>query len=143
MLVVTHEMDVIKDLCHEVAVMESGRIIEQGSVLDVFVRPRTETARTFVGTVIPHEIPSRVRERLGGAALLHLLLIDEQVTAPLVSGLIHRFGVQVNILHADMTDIQGHTVGQMVVQIDGDAAAVAAARAALGDQVTAIEEVAA
>lgn len=142
-LVVTHEMDVIKDLCHEVAVMESGRIIEQGSVLDVFVRPRTETARTFVGTVIPHEIPSRVRERLGGAALLHLLLIDEQVTAPLVSGLIHRFGVQVNILHADMTDIQGHTVGQMVVQIDGDAAAVAAARAALGDQVTAIEEVAA
>lgn len=140
-LVVTHEMDVIKDLCHSVAVMESGRIVEQGSVMEVFVHPQTSTAQAFVGTVIPHELPERVRRAVGGHPLWRLRFLDEEVTTPIVGALISDFGLRVNILHADMTDIQDRTVGHMIVQVDGEASQRAAAFAYLSERVVSVEEV--
>lgn len=142
-VVVTHEMDVIKDLCDEVAVMSAGSVVERGTVLDVFVRPQHEVSRAFVGSVIPNELPERVTARLDQRGLVQLLLLDEQVTAPIVSTLIAEIGVGVNILHADMTEVQGHTVGQMIIQLEGDDAHVAAARAYLGDEVVSVKELAA
>lgn len=140
-LVVTHEMDVIKDLCHSVAVMEGGRIVEQGTVMDVFVHPQTAIAQAFVGTVIPHELPARVRRAVGGHPLWRLRFIDEEVTTPIVSALIADFGLRVNILHADMTDIQDRTVGHMIVQVDGDDAQREAAFGYLTDTIVNVEEV--
>lgn len=142
-VVVTHEMDVIKDLCDEVAVMSGGRVVERGSVLDVFVQPQHEVSRAFVGSVVPQDLPERVIERLDSRYLWRLLLLDEQVTQPLISTLISRFDVAVNMLHADMTEVQRHTVGQMIVQVDGPDDQVAAARAYLEANVRAFAEVAA
>jgi D-methionine transport system ATP-binding protein len=140
-IVVTHEMDVIKDLCHDVAVMEHGRVVEQGSVLDVFVHPQQPITRAFVGTVVPNHIPERVVAHLGSENLWRLLLLDEQVVQPLVNDVVARFGVSVNMLHADMTEIRDHTVGQMIVKVEGAASAVAAARAFVRDRVVSFEEV--
>ncbi|MGO1770552.1 MAG: methionine ABC transporter ATP-binding protein [Microbacterium sp.] len=140
-VVVTHEMDVIKDLCEEVAVMSAGRIVERGSVLEVFVRPAQEVTRAFVGTVIPNELPDRVTARLDQQNLLRLFLLDEQVTAPLISTLISEIGVGVNILHADMNEVQRRTVGQMIIQLEGDTDRIAAARAYLDEQVRSVTEV--
>lgn len=140
-MLVTHEMDVIKDLCDEVAVMAGGRVIERGDVLDVFVRPQSEVTASFVSTVIPTDIPASVRARLGTAAVWRLSLVDDEVTQPLISTLIARIGVEVNILHADMTQIQEHTVGQLVIQVDGPADRVAAARAYLAEHVVDVREV--
>ncbi|ALX66579.1 methionine ABC transporter ATP-binding protein [Microbacterium sp. XT11] len=141
-LVVTHEMDVIKDLCHSVAVMEAGRIVEQGAVMDVFVHPQTSVAQAFVGTVIPHELPARVRAAVDGHPLWRLRFLDEEVTTPIVGALISDFRLGVNILHADMTDIQDRTVGHMIVQVDGDDAQRAAAFAYLAERIVSVEEVA-
>ncbi len=142
-LVVTHEMDVIKNLADHVAVMSGGELVENGTVLDTFTRPRAEITRDFVSTVIPHHVPDRVVAHLGGAGLWRLLLLDDQVTQPLVSSLIHDLGVTVNMLHADMTEIQHHTVGQMIVKVDGPADRVRAAREYLRERVVRVEEVAA
>ncbi|MCU1438648.1 MAG: hypothetical protein JWP66_1735 [Naasia sp.] len=140
-LVVTHEMDVIKDLADEVAVMADGRVVEQGTVLDTFVRPRTAIARDFVTTVVPQGLPDRVLAHVGGEGLWRLLLVDDEVTQPLVSDLITGIGVSVNMLHADMTEIQEHTVGQMIIKVTGEADRVAAARAFLAERVEHLEDV--
>ncbi|MDF2991393.1 MAG: hypothetical protein K0S37_1907 [Microbacterium sp.] len=140
-VLVTHEMDVIKDLCDEVAVMAGGRVVERGDVLDVFVRPQSEVAASFVSTIIPVDIPAAVRAQLGTGEVWRLSLVDDEVTQPLISTLIARIGVEVNILHADMTQIQEHTVGQLVIQIDGPAERVAAARAYLAEHVVDVREV--
>lgn len=140
-LVVTHEMDVIKDLCDSVAVMQGGRVVEQGSVMDVFVHPQTAIAQAFVGSVIPHELPARVRRSVGGAPLWRLRFLDEEVTTPIVGALISEFGLQVNILHADMTDIQDRAVGHMIVRVDGPAGQRAAAAAYLRERIVSLEEV--
>lgn len=142
-LVVTHEMDVIKDLCHSVAVMEAGRAVEQGTVMDVFLQPRTPIAQAFVGTVIPQELPARVREAVGGHPLWRLRFLDDEVTTPIVGALVSDFGLQVNILHADMTDLQDRTVGNMILQVAGPAEQRAAAYAHLAERIVSIEEVAA
>src|SRR5699024_2908400 len=60
-LLITHEMSVIRDVCHKVAVMENGKIIERGSVFDVFSNPETETGRRFVNTVMQTELPNYVQ----------------------------------------------------------------------------------
>ncbi len=140
-LVVTHEMDVIRDLCDEVAVMADGRIVEQGTVMDVFVNPATPVAKSFVGTVIPNELPPRVLRAVGGAPLWRLRFLDDEVTTPIVGDLISDFGLRVNILHADMTDIQDRTVGHMIIQVDGDPAQRAAAREHLAQRIVSLEEV--
>ncbi|WP_246854476.1 methionine ABC transporter ATP-binding protein [Naasia sp. SYSU D00057] len=142
-LVVTHEMDVIKDLAREVAVMADGAVVEQGPVLDTFLRPQTSIARDFVTTVVPQGLPDRVVAHLGGEGLWRLLMVDDEVTQPLISDLITRIGVGVNMLHADMTEIQDHTVGQMIVKVTGPGDRVAAARAFLAERVVHLEEVAA
>ena len=142
-LVVTHEMDVIKDLAHSVAVMADGEVVEQGTVLDTFLRPREAITRDFVSTIVPQGLPRRVLEHVGGEGLWRLLLLDDEVTQPLVSDLIRDHGVSVNMLHADMTDIQDHTVGQMIVWVEGAPAQVAAARAFLAARVVHLEQVAA
>lgn len=142
-VVVTHEMDVIKDLADEVAVMADGEVVEQGTVLDTFLRPRAGVTRDFVSTVIPQGVPARVVEYLGGEGLWRLLLLDTQVVQPLVSDLITVIGVQVNMLHADMTEIQQHTIGQMIVKVTGRPEQVAAAREFLAARVAHLEDVAA
>jgi D-methionine transport system ATP-binding protein len=140
-LVVTHEMDVIKDLAEEVAVMAAGEVVEQGTVLDTFLRPQADITRDFVTTVIPQGIPQRVVEHLGGDGLWRLLLVDDQVTQPLVSDLITGIGVSINMLHADMTEIRNHTVGQMILKVTGSPEQVAAAHAFLAARVAQVEEV--
>ncbi|MCS5713251.1 methionine ABC transporter ATP-binding protein [Herbiconiux sp. CPCC 205716] len=140
-LVVTHEMDVIKDLADRVAVMADGGIVEEGPVLDVFVHPRSPITRDFVTTVVPQGLPPRVVEHLGSEGLWRMLLVDDEVTQPLLSDLITTYGVSVNMLHADMTSIQEHTIGQLIVKVTGPAERVAAARAFLTERVVQLEEV--
>ena len=140
-LVVTHEMDVIKDLAEQVAVMAAGEVVEQGTVLDTFLHPKADITRDFVTTVIPQGIPQRVVEHLGGDGLWRLLLVDEQVTQPLVSDLITGIGVSINMLHADMTEIRNHTVGQMILKVTGSTEQVAAAHAFRAARVAHVEEV--
>lgn len=140
-LVVTHEMDVIKDLAEEVAVMAAGEVVEQGTVLETFLHPKADITRDFVTTVIPQGIPQRVVEHLGGDGLWRLLLVDDQVTQPLVSDLITGIGVSINMLHADMTAIRDHTVGQMILKVTGSPEQVAAAHTFLEARVAHVEEV--
>lgn len=140
-LVVTHEMDVIKDLTHRVAVMAEGEVVEHGSVLDTFIRPRAAATRDFVDTIVPRGLPRRVVDQLGGEGLWRMLLLDAEVEQPLITGLIRDVGVDVNMLHADMTQIQDHTVGQLIVKVTGSPEKVREAHRYLSERVVELEEV--
>ncbi len=63
-LIITHEMEVIKEICNRVAVMEDGRVIESGNVFDIFARPKTDTTRNFVQSVVRDEVPASVYRML-------------------------------------------------------------------------------
>ncbi len=122
-MLITHEMSVIQKICHKVAVMERGTIVEQGAVIDVFGHPVHPAAVNFVRTVIRDRLPERIGEALLAnphGRRLRLEFIGEAARRPIIYELIKKFDLEVNILFASMSEIQDTTLGFMMVQLNGD-----------------------
>lgn len=130
-LVVTHEMDVIKDLCDHVAVMEDGRIVESGTVLDLFISPHHPTTERFVETVVPRRPPQGLSEEGGGGDVWRLVYTGEGTGRPLLSTLARDLDLEVNILAATITEIHAAPVGHLVVRVGGEEERLARGLAAL------------
>jgi D-methionine transport system ATP-binding protein len=131
-VLITHEMSVIKEICDRVAVLENGRIVEQGRVFDLFVRPQAEITRRFVAAVVGAELPEPLARRIvpeagpGSATVLRIIFHGETATEPLISVASRRFGVDLNILHGRIDAIQDAPFGTLVVAASGTPGAVQA-----------------
>ncbi len=136
-LVITHEIPVIKDLCDEVAVIENGRIVESGSVFDVFTAPKHPTTARFVEDVTSVDIPSYVRDRVTAEAgpesslLLRIRFVGEHATSPVVSRLTTTLGADVNIVAGKIEAIADRPFGTLLVAVPGSPPTGDAAIAAL------------
>ena len=123
-VLITHEMDVVKEICDSVAVISDGKIVETGSVVEIFAHPQTETARQFIQGVIQIDLPTEIRnsglvlttpsER---AAIARLSFIGESAGEPVVSSMVRRFNVDVNILAGNIDHIKGVPFGTLVVEL--------------------------
>ncbi|MGP7818011.1 methionine ABC transporter ATP-binding protein [Niallia sp. 01092] len=142
-MIITHEMAVIQEICNKVAVMEQGKIIEQGSVLEVFGKPQHPTTQNFVKTVINTNIPSTVQEKAKGSSgsRYKLEFVGECASEPVIYKLIHEYKLKLNILFANMTEIQGTTLGYMIIQFTGETSAISDALTYLKSKGIIIEEV--
>lgn len=126
-LLITHEMSVIQKICNKVAVMENGKVIEIGPVLDVFSHPQTLTAKNFVSTVITTDILPNLRKLIPenqNATDIKLYIDGEQVTQSIINDLITKYHVQINVLFASMSDIQGIPVGYLTLRLNGEQKAI-------------------
>lgn len=126
-LLITHEMSVIQKICNKVAVMENGKVIEIGQVLDVFSHPKTLTAKNFVSTVITTDISPNLRKLIPenqNATDIKLYIDGEQVTQSIINDLITKYHVQINVLFASMSDIQGIPVGYLTLRLNGEQKAI-------------------
>ncbi|MDT3994559.1 ATP-binding cassette domain-containing protein [Mammaliicoccus fleurettii] len=126
-LLITHEMSVIQKICNKVAVMENGKVIEIGPVLDVFSHPQTLTAKNFVSTVITTDISPNLRKLIPenqNATDIKLYIDGEQVTQSIINDLITKYHVQINVLFASMSDIQGIPVGYLTLRLNGEQKAI-------------------
>lgn len=129
-VLITHEMSVIQTLCHKVAVMQQGRVVEQGSVLDLFARPQHPVSASFVQSVLHDRLPQQVLDYLQQTPqkpALRLEFAGASAQQPVINRIIRDHAIEVNILFASMADVQQTLLGFMIVQIDGDAQAVARA----------------
>ncbi|CAM4192463.1 methionine ABC transporter ATP-binding protein [Jeotgalicoccus halotolerans] len=123
-LLITHEMSVIRDVCHKVAVMENGKIIERGSVFDVFSNPETETGRRFVNTVMQTELPNYVQDLVqesDGQYIYRINFINQLAVKPYLSQISKLYDLNVNVLFGNITELQGIPFGNLIVQFDGSA----------------------
>jgi len=147
-VMITHQMDVIKQVCDRVAVLDAGRVVEQGRVIDVFLQPRHEVTRALLGDVIAQELPpamkARVAERLrsGSGRLLRLAFSGTGVDQPVLSETIRRFELDFNILHGRIDEIQAQAFGSLAVFADGAPANIAQAVVWLRERGVVVEEIA-
>ena len=125
-VLITHEMHVIQQICHKVAVMEKGKIIEHGNVVDVFGHPKHKTTQKFVSSVINDQIPKGVVENLleiegdkHNIKLFKLEFLGRSASEPIINALIIQQKVVVNILFAHMSEIEKTVLGSMFVQLKG------------------------
>lgn len=122
-LLITHQMQVIQMICNKVAVMENGRVVEQGGVLEVFGRPRAEVTRRFVRTVINDRIPGSVRELLSAETrpyqVERLKFIGDAVKKPVISEICKTAGMEVNVLGATVQELQDSVMCVFILQLIG------------------------
>ncbi|HLQ74298.1 MAG TPA: ATP-binding cassette domain-containing protein [Bacillota bacterium] len=124
-VLITHEMNVIRKICHRVAVMEEGKVVETGNVYHVFREPQHEVTKRFIGEVLEDgeddetlEDVLREVDRVGKVARLRF-----QGTATndaLISNIAKKFSIEVNILQGKITKTTYGTVGTLVIQLIGD-----------------------
>jgi len=119
-LFVTHQIQVIQQLCNKVAVMEHGKVVEQGSVLEVFSNPQQPITKKFVRTVIPDSIPESVQEDLKKDKrpfkLIRLRFLGRQASDGSISVLNDKFGLKTNIVFATVTELQSTALGLFILQ---------------------------
>jgi D-methionine transport system ATP-binding protein len=127
-VVITHEMQVIKHLCDKVAVIENSVVVEQGSVLDLFSSPQTSTARRFLKDTIA-KLPENVTSRDDNPEeeILRISFLGESAGQPIISDLVKKFDITANILAGNIETIQGMQVGSLIIKISGQKERVASA----------------
>lgn len=112
---ITHEMEVIKQICTHVAVLEKGKIVEQGETVQLFTAPKHPTTQSFLQT-LTHEIPQAlVHEEF----LLRLAFRGSSAGKPIISQLIKRFDLEVNILLGGIDVLKNETIGNLVISMRG------------------------
>lgn len=129
-IVITHEMDVVRAIADRVVVMEDARIVEQGRTFDVFSRPQHPATKRFVGTVVD-EVPddeavASLRTRHQGR-LVTLSFRDESVRQSQVFAELIRRGVEFEVVFGSVQEVQGRAFGHLTVELRGEDAAVDAA----------------
>lgn len=136
-ILITHEMEVVREIAHRVTVMDSGRAVEQGDVFDVFSDPKTSTTRRFVSTALPTEPADEhldaLRKRHRGK-LVTMTFRDGDVDQPVVFQTLAERGVGVSIVHGGITDVGGRSFGKLTLELIGDDLRVEHAIAALAQE---------
>ena len=126
-VIITHEMAVVKELCHRVAVMENGQVLEKGSIVDIFTQPERALTREFINTAthFDQEISlilqqESIEDVLKESELARLSYVGEVTTQPLVAELIKEFDIETNILYGNIEVLQGVPVGNLLVSFTGN-----------------------
>ena len=145
-VIITHEMAVVKEICDRVAVMEHGRVVEQGEVFNVFADPRQEITRSFIHTtsnlrkieeLIEEDSP--VVQLKPGELIVRLSYIQRNVTEPLISTVSRKFDITLNIIFSDIAIVQNAPIGGTVAIISGERAQITQAIAYLIEKNVGVE----
>lgn len=125
-VLITHDMDVLKSICDRVAVLDHGVIVEQTDIVNFFIHPQTTVGKTFVNSCLKMELPPAIEARLShqqipdSYPLLRISFRGDVASEPLMSQLVEKFSLKINILQANIENIHEVMIGILVVEVMGD-----------------------
>jgi D-methionine transport system ATP-binding protein len=144
-LLITHEMGVIREICDKVAVLEAGKVIEQGTVFDVFTNPQHSTTQRFVRSVMNDELPQSLLAQIQNApdnqAIYRIQFTGASVGEPLISKVSREFKLNLNVLFGNITELQGLPYGNLIVEFSGEPSEISRALSSIRNTDVIIEEV--
>ena len=123
-ILITHQMEVIRKICNKTAIMSDGKIVEEGTVKDIFMHPKTELAKEFVSN-ISHESFETVEnansvKRSEGKIKLKLKFNEEQADKPYIAEIIKRYDAEINILGGSIDKLSNTVVGNLTIEISAE-----------------------
>ena len=134
-LLITHEMEVVKHICDQVAVIDKGRLIEQGTVSEIFSNPKTELAQEFIRSTFHITLPEEYLENLSDTPkhaksypIIKFEFTGRSVDAPLLSQASKKFGVELSILTSQIDYAGGVKFGFTIAEVEGDEDAITQAK---------------
>lgn len=116
-VIITHQMSVVTDICNKVAIIDSGRLVEEGSVEQIFESPESDAAKELISgkTIRYKEV-----EKLDAERKIRIVFTKNSAYEPVVSNLVLEFKSPVNILKADTKNVNGKAVGEMILGLPDD-----------------------
>ena len=140
-VMITHQMEVVKEICDRVAVIEEGSIIEEGNMVEVFTNPQSPTTKDFVKSVNKLELPEAFKDTPvqdkyfeGSSMVVRLSFFGGNADKPVVSGMIRECGVDANILSGNLDQLKDRIYGNLLIVIEGSGDALENAEAYLRAQ---------
>ncbi len=140
-VLITHQMEVVKTICDRVAVIENGDIIEEGSMVEIFTNPQHPTTKEFTKSVINAETPEMVKKlpmtdtyTEGSKLVVRISFIGDSASEPIVSGMVKRFAVDVSILYGNIDQLKDVPFGTLIIEIAGTKEGISHALAYLHEQ---------
>lgn len=123
-LFVTHTIRVVQKLCNKVAILEHGKLVENGSVIDIFSKPKSTIAKRFVETVIPSQIPDSIVAELkkyeANYKVIRIFFHAEHATDDVIWQINAKLGVHTNVMFASVTELQGRVLSIITLQLTGN-----------------------
>ncbi|GAJ26874.1 methionine ABC transporter [Liquorilactobacillus sucicola DSM 21376 = JCM 15457] len=127
LVIVTHEMQVVEDICDEIAVLNKGKIVEQGDVYSIFVNPQAELTKRFINTTSKLNISDSLLNTINlteEQRLVKITYISDEAVVPLISIISLKFKIKANIIVGDIKILRGKPLGGLIIVLDGESAQV-------------------
>ncbi|ARK29788.1 methionine ABC transporter ATP-binding protein [Halalkalibacter krulwichiae] len=119
-LLITHEMHVVQKICDRVAVMENGKVIEEGNVIDIFSKANSNTTKKFINSLFPEDIPAEVFNSISEQGpVIRLSFVGHSTGKPALAEVAKKFDVYTNILSGNIVQLKNEPYGRMVVHLQG------------------------
>lgn len=118
-VLITHQMEVVKDVCDRVAIIEDGKIIEMNTVEELFRNPKTKTANAFISGLQFNIEEESIRPEEFKGTLIRLSFLGSSAKKPIVSRMIKKFDIDVNILSGNINELMSTSVGYLILELSG------------------------
>ena len=122
-VLITHEMNVVKEICNRMAIMQKGKVIEEGSVYDIFANPQTELAKEFINSVVSFDLPTAILEKCRGM-IVKVTFKGTVAGEGVISDTFQQFNVKGNFLHGSIDYIGGAPLGIFIMELNGQKAEI-------------------
>lgn len=143
-VIITHEMSVVREICSHVAIIGEGHLVEQGRVSDIFAHPKTPEAKELIlkgsGTD-RRTLEDQQRELMKGKSCIRIVFSVNSSFEPVIANMVLKFGQPINILRADTKNVEGIARGEMILSLPDDQSVQEEMKAYLTERGLAVEEV--
>lgn len=119
-VMITHQMEVVREICDRVAIMENGQIIEENSVEDLFKNPKSKVAKSFVNSINVNIEEEIINTANAQSRVIHLNLGGNSANHPIISRIIKGFNIDINILSGDIKKLHSSSVGYLILELIGE-----------------------
>lgn len=119
-ILITHQMEVIRDSCNKVAVLDGGNVVEAREVVDIFSNPQTAITQEFIKHLIPEEEAEVEFSRKKDKKIIKLSYVGVAVDKPIISQLIRKFDIDINILAGSIDKLVTNSVGHLILELSGE-----------------------
>ncbi len=137
-VLITHEMHVVKEICDRMAIMQDGKVIEEGSVYTIFSEPQEELTKEFISSVVSFDIPPAILEKCTGR-LVKVMFKGEVAGQGIISDTVKQFNVRGNFLHGSIEYIQEMPLGTFIMELQGPDEDIEKAIAYMSSQAAQVE----
>src|SRR5690625_5082616 len=118
-VLITHEMEVVKEICHRCAVMQDGKIVEEGTTYDVFANPKSDLTKQFISTVLQFTVPQKLLDACTGT-IIRLQFQGSEAGEAIVSDMLKKHNVSANFLHGKIEYINEQPLGIFIMELQGN-----------------------